>query len=959
MVKQDHDALKGPRKALQKEASRRKAAESALRESEKRLSQIVDGSPIPTFVIDENHVIIHCNKAFERLTGISARDFIGSRKQWMAFYPQERRVLADFIVDQASAAEIERHYGGKYRPSAVIEGAYEAEDFFPRLGSQGKWVYFTAAPLKDPEGRVVGAIETLQDVTDRKRAEEDLRDSERRLRILLDFVPYPIVVFTLDGRVYYVNPAFTETFGWTLTELAGKRIPYSPPGLEEETRDMIARLLKEKIVLRHETKRLTKDGRLLDVVMRAGVYSESKEEPAGELVILRDITQEKKAARIRESLQRISLALPEYPDLEELLDYISGEVKRLLDTEGALVILPDEEGNELYFLGADYDDPAITQRAKGIRFPVNELVAGKVLKSGKSILLTDEDEASSRYEERDRKLGYHTRNLLLVPLRSSDRIIGVLCATNKKTGAFDRADEELLSMIAGTVTLSIENARFSEDVRKAYRTTDALLRISMALPEHPDLADLLDFVSGEVKRLLNAEGALVILPDEPEKELFFLGAAYDDPAIKMRAKRLRFPLDRLVAGKVFRDGRPMIVTEGSEDPEISRERDEKLGYHTRNLLLVPLRSKTRVTGVLSAINKKDGEFTRRDQELLSLIAGTVALSIENARFSDDLKKAYEEVTSLNRAKDKVINHLSHELKTPVSVLAGSLNILSKRMVSLPEESWKPTIERARRNLDRIIEIQYQTEDIMEDRRFRVYDLLNLILNECADTLETLLAQKCGEGAAVSEIRRIVDEVFGSKERVPAEIALHEFVPERIASLRAVFAHRAVDLRVKTVPAPLVYLPRDVLQKVVDGLVRNAIENTPDGGKVEVEVHPEGRGAALVVKDFGVGILEEHQKRIFEGFFTTRETLDYSSMRPFDFNAGGKGADLLRMKIFSERFHFRIQMTSSRCKYLGDSRAVCPGNVAECKACSGPLDCFESGGTTFVVSFPGRQEGVEH
>jgi len=103
--------------------------------------------------------------------------------------------------------------------------------------------------------------------------------------------------------------------------------------------------------------------------------------------------------------------------------------------------------------------------------------------------------------------------------------------------------------------------------------------------------------------------------------------------------------------------------------------------------------------------------------------------------------------------------------------------------------------------------------------------------------------------------------------------------------------------------PSIFVPAEVLHKVIDGLIRNAIENTPDEGKIEVAVQKKGQGALLAVTDYGVGIPEEAQKRIFEGFFTTRDTLAYSSKRPFDFNAGGKGADLLRMKIFSERYAF--------------------------------------------------------
>jgi len=101
----------------------------------------------------------------------------------------------------------------------------------------------------------------------------------------------------------------------------------------------------------------------------------------------------------------------------------------------------------------------------------------------------------------------------------------------------------------------------------------------------------------------------------------------------------------------------------------------------------------------------------------------------------------------------------------------------------------------------------------------------------------------------------------------------------------------------------------------------------------------------------VGILEEHQRRIFEGFFPTQDTIDYSSKRPFDFNAGGKGIDLLSMKIFSERYPFQLEVVSSRCSFLTGKGTACPGTIVRCRFCARPEDCHRSGGSTFTVYFP--------
>jgi PAS domain S-box-containing protein len=939
-------------KALEQEIAQRKEREEALRKNREQLSQILQEISIPTFVIDSNHRVTHVNKSFETLTGIPASDILGTRHQWKAFYPTERPTMADLIVDNASEEDIARYFKGRYQKSAFVEGGYQSERQFRHLKQGSRWLFFTASPLKDASGNLIGAIETLQDITEQKNAELAVKKSERRMRTLLDFVPYPIVVFTLTGRVYYVNPAFTETFGWTLDELEGKTIPYTPPGLEEETGKAIKELLEKKIILRHETKRLTKDGRVLDVVMRAAVYSEDRNEPAGELVLLRDITREKKIARMNQLILRFSTSLHEYPDMENLLDYISAEIKQLLDTEGGLVVLLDEENQELYYKGAAFDDNTTQKRIKELRFPANRSVAGKVIRTGEPIIVPDTAKEPDFYPGVDKKLGYHTRNLIEVPLRSGDRIIGALCARNKKDGGFDETDLELLSMMAGTVALAIENARFSEEIIEAYRTNESLLRISRALPEYPDLESLQDYISQEVKRLLDSEGALVILLDEEKQELYFIGAAYDDTATQKRIKEIRFPLDELVAGKVIRSGKPVIVSDTSTNRKLHSERDKKLGYHTRNLLLVPLKSKDRIIGVLCAINKKGEEpFDQANVELLSMVAGTVALSVDNARFAEELKRAYLEVSSMNRAKDKVINHLSHELKTPVSVLSGSLNILEKYLKQLDNDKWQNTIARSKRNLDRIIDMQSQVEDIMRERQYKSHTLLSEMLDECTDELETLIAEEVGEGRVVESVREKIDALFGPKELEPRKVALDQTVRERLAALKPQFSHRQVDLRRHLEPAPPVCIPLDPLYKTIDGLIKNAIENTPDEGKIEITVTEKDGGTELVVRDYGVGIIEEDQRRIFEGFFATQDTMAYSSKRAFDFNAGGKGADLLRMKIFSERYGFEIRMESTRCQYIPKNTDECPGRISDCEYCTTPEDCFASGGSTFRVFFP--------
>ena len=149
------------------------------------LSQIIQGSTIPTFVINRDHIVIHWNKAMEMLTGYPADEVIGTKRQWAAFYSGERPIMADLIVNEIGEESIKRYYGDKWSKSPLIEGAYEAEDFFPDKGKTGKWFFFTAAPIRGPEGNIVGSIETLWDTTESKQMQCERENHIHQLSTLL------------------------------------------------------------------------------------------------------------------------------------------------------------------------------------------------------------------------------------------------------------------------------------------------------------------------------------------------------------------------------------------------------------------------------------------------------------------------------------------------------------------------------------------------------------------------------------------------------------------------------------------------------------------------------------------------------------------------------------------------------------------------------------------------------
>jgi PAS domain S-box-containing protein len=133
------------------------------------LSAYINDFEDPTFMIDSDHLVTHWNPAMEKLSGVKAKDVIGTSRHWYPFYRRERLVLADLVLENFSKKEIGRHYHGHHKPIANMKHAYEAAAFFPDLSGGRKWLSIAAALVRDDNETIIGVVETLRDHTKQKQ----------------------------------------------------------------------------------------------------------------------------------------------------------------------------------------------------------------------------------------------------------------------------------------------------------------------------------------------------------------------------------------------------------------------------------------------------------------------------------------------------------------------------------------------------------------------------------------------------------------------------------------------------------------------------------------------------------------------------------------------------------------------------------------------------------------------
>jgi len=172
----------------------------------------VDGNPIPQFVIDKDHKIIHWNKALEAITGIKSDEVVGTRKQWSSFYDYPRPTLADLLLDKTYGLLTE-WYGLQDLKASALDGAYEARGYYQRQGRDAAWVHFTAAIIRDAEGNVIGAVETLEDITEYVRRSNELSLKNLILATQQETSIDGILVVDEHGKMVSFNQKFLKMWG--------------------------------------------------------------------------------------------------------------------------------------------------------------------------------------------------------------------------------------------------------------------------------------------------------------------------------------------------------------------------------------------------------------------------------------------------------------------------------------------------------------------------------------------------------------------------------------------------------------------------------------------------------------------------------------------------------------------------------------------------------------------------
>ncbi len=445
--------------------------------------------------------IVYVNPAFERITGYTVDEALGQNCRFLQADDRDQPVL-----DELRAAL------GEERECRVVLRNYR-KDGVPF------WNELYVSPVHDEEGRLTNFVGIQNDITERRRIEEILRESEERFRVTFEHAAVGAAQVGTDGRWLRVNRRLGEILAYEPEELLQRTFQEitHPDDLDENLEQMRRLLTDDLQTYTAEKRYLKKDGSVVWVNLTVSLVRDASGEPAYFISVVEDISERKKAQEerdlllVREQLaraeavearRRLALLAASGPALSASLDYeqtLDG-ITRLLVPEIAdwcLLDIVDDDGSVSQLAAAHADpekDELLASLKEHRKFGEGDPGSpAEVLRTGQSALLPDLPDAT--FYERALGAGEHLdillrlepRSLMCVPLLVRGRTIGAITlVSSKQDRRYDEEDLLLAENLAYRCALAADNARLYSDRSEIARVLQRSL-LPPHLPEIPGL----------------------------------------------------------------------------------------------------------------------------------------------------------------------------------------------------------------------------------------------------------------------------------------------------------------------------------------------------------------------------------------------------------------------------------------------------------------------------------------
>ena len=544
------------------------------------------------------------------------------------------------------------------------------------------------------------------------------------------------------------------------------------------------------------------------------------DQAAGAIVKARLLQEAERRARQLTKLNEVARSLSSMLDLAPLLNLVLNSAVEILNCEAGSLLLVDEETGELVF---EVATGPVGSELVGKRLPPGTGLVGKAVESRQPVIVNDVRRAKEWFANTDKDTGFHTSDLLVVPMIFKDSVSGVIEVINRKDGLpFTTDDQELLIAFSSQAAVALDNARLytqtDQSLAERVEELSVMQRIDRELNASLDVSRAMRITLEWAMRQSKANAGLVGMIEDKGVRIM-ADQGYTSELAPYLETYLPEEMPTLIAS--IETGQPQFLT----NPVSGNGNNQTLLKDAVGQVIIPIRRESTVIGLLLLESTQAENISEETMGFLSRLSDHAAIAIANARL-------YTEVQEANLAKSDFISFVSHELKTPMTSIKGFTDLLAAGVVGPVNDAQSNFLTTIRSNVDRMA------------------------------TLVTDLTD--------------VSRIEAGRLRLDfASIPVSEIVEEVVRSTRAQIEDKNQKLTL-IIPAdlPPIWGDRTRLIQILTNLVSNAYKYTQAEGEISISaestenVWDEGspRVIHLMVKDTGYGITPENQKNIFQKFY---------------------------------------------------------------------------------------------
>jgi PAS domain S-box-containing protein len=828
---------------LETEVAERRRTEISLQAAEARYQALIEQVPAITYTdsAEQFNKTLYISPQLKAITGYEPEEWIADHNLWLKFMqPEDReRVMAE------------------YQRATQSGGPFTSEYRINTQDGRLVWIRDQAILVRDPQGQPSFWQGIMLDISDEKRSETALHESEEKYRSLVERASDGILIIQ-DGVVKYVNPHLAQMRGQSTDEIIGSRFDaYIHPDeritISERYR---RRLAGEDVPATYETVLLRVDQSKVYVELSVGMVTyEGK--PAN-LIVVRDVTERKQAENVQNAIYEIARSVISTASLDDLYCAIHKALEQILPVDNFYIALYDPAQNLLsfpYFVD-QYDAPAPPQTpGRGL--------TEYVLRTRKPLLATAQVFAQLLEQGEVEPVGADSVDWLGVPLNIGEKIAGVMVIqTYTDSVRLGQRDLDIMSFVSAQVAIAIERVRAEQATNQRTKELKALYDTSLDIISTHDLSILLETIVERATGLLNASTGGLYLCDAERREVRCV-VSYNTPS-DYRGTVLKY--GEGAAGTVAETEKPLKIDDYRLWSKRASIFDQEKPFTA--LISVPIFWQGTILGVLHVLdNVEDRRFEEPNLELLAQFANLAAIAIENAKLYQEVQRYASEledrvaertvqlsgriaqVEELNRAMADLLRDLqeanrrleetgrklqtanagletfaysvSHDLKAPLRGIDGYSHLLTELYAGQLDEQGKTFLQNIRQATAHMGQL---IDDLLTYSRLELQEL----------TIRPVNARSLGGDLLAERL----DEIERRKIKTTVEI-----------------------------PFKFITCDSEGLAQAMRNLLDNAIKFTRETPEPLIQIGGRRTSGSTIlwVRDNGVGFDLKYHDRIFEIF----------------------------------------------------------------------------------------------